>query len=236
MPPPTPLDAITAIPTAIRIPAGIRPIRKTAPPIATLPVICSPQRCLKRPADRFRVSIGPVPSSAITGTARKVISDQPSCRRRPKIMPAIPPCSCSRPTIVPITVETSAQPAIWPKRLPGDGGAVGELRVLAAEDHVRAGGEADAVEGADQGQQVEADDHQRCAQRQPAVVDQVEARSDDDDRHHGRGHPAVEREADQLAMLGEQPPTLPSSGPSLASCVPLEIPYRPWTAERKRRG
>ena len=117
MPPPTPLDAITAIPTAIRIAAGIRPIRKTAPPIATLPVICSPQRCLKRPAERFRVSIGPVPSSAITGTARKVISDQPSCRRRPKIAPAIPPWSCSRPTIVPITVETSAQPAIWPKRL-----------------------------------------------------------------------------------------------------------------------
>ena len=87
------------------------------PPIATLPVICSPQRSLKRWAERFSVSIGPVPSIAITGTARKVISCQPNCSRRPKIAPAMPPWSWRMPTIVPTTVETSAQPAILPKRL-----------------------------------------------------------------------------------------------------------------------
>ncbi len=115
--PPTPVEAQSRIPPTIRSAAGISPIRKTNPPIATLPVICSPQRCRNSEADRFSVSNGPVPSRAMTGTARNVISDQPSCRNRPKIAPAIPPLSSRKPMIVAITVETSAQPAILPNRL-----------------------------------------------------------------------------------------------------------------------
>jgi hypothetical protein len=46
------------------------------PPIATLPVTCPAQRVRNRLAERFTVVSGPVPSIAITDTARKVISDQ----------------------------------------------------------------------------------------------------------------------------------------------------------------
>ena len=71
--------------------AGRIPSRPTAPPIARLPVICCPQRSRKIEAERFSVSSAPVPSIAITGTARKVTSAQAMPTRRAAIVPPIPP-------------------------------------------------------------------------------------------------------------------------------------------------
>ena len=81
----------SATPATISSAAGSTPSRKTAPPIAMLPVICWPQRWRKIEAERFSVSNGPVPSIAITGTARKVTSDQAMPTRRAAIWPTIPP-------------------------------------------------------------------------------------------------------------------------------------------------
>src|ERR1700751_3826693 len=72
-------------PAKIKSAEGRTPKRKTAPPIAMLPVTWAPQRDLKRLEERFSVAKGPVPSSAITGTARKVIRDQPTASTRPTI-------------------------------------------------------------------------------------------------------------------------------------------------------
>ena len=83
--PPKPLVDQSATPPAIRSAAGRIPSRRTAPPIATLPVSCCPQRERNKLAERFRVSIGPVPSIAITGTARNVISDHPMSSSRATI-------------------------------------------------------------------------------------------------------------------------------------------------------
>ena len=87
------------------------------PPIARLPVICWPQRCLKSAPERFRVSNGPVPSIAITGTERKVTSDQAVPIRRPAMSPSAPPWFSSRPMIRAIAVESAAQPQICVKRV-----------------------------------------------------------------------------------------------------------------------
>ena len=83
------------------------------PPIAMLPVICWPQRDLKRVPERFSVWSGPVPSMAMTGTARKVTSDQPMSRMRPTIWPSVPWLS-SALSAVPTIAENAAQPAIGP--------------------------------------------------------------------------------------------------------------------------
>ena len=106
----------TATPSTISSTAGSTPKRKTAPPIAMLPVICWPQRDLNIEAERLIVSTGPVPSIAITGTARKVTSDQAIPTRRAAIWPPIPPWFSSRPITALIAVLTAAQPQIWGKR------------------------------------------------------------------------------------------------------------------------
>ena len=80
-----------------------------------LPVICWPQRWRKIEAERFSVSSGPVPSIAITGTARKVTSDQAIPTRRAAMLPAIPPWFSSTPISTLIAVESAAQPQIWLK-------------------------------------------------------------------------------------------------------------------------
>src|SRR5262249_17487171 len=53
---------------------------------------------------------------------------------------------------------------------------------LPAEDHVGCGGQADAEVGADYGEQVEADHRHGAAEDRLVVLDQVDARADDDER------------------------------------------------------
>ena len=79
-------------------------------------MICWPQRSRNRLAERFSVANGPVPSIAITGTARKVTSDQAMPTSRAAIVPAMPPWFSSAPISTLIAVETAAQPQIAPKR------------------------------------------------------------------------------------------------------------------------
>ena len=103
-------------PTTIRAIPGRKPRRKTTPPIAMLPVICWPQRSRKSEAERLRVSNGPVPSIAITGTERKVTSDQAAPTSRPAMSPSAPPWFSSAPMTTAIAVESAAQPQIAPRR------------------------------------------------------------------------------------------------------------------------
>ena len=63
------------------------------------------------------VSNGPVPSIAITGTARKVTRVQAIPTRRAAIVPSAPPWFSSRPITRLIAAETAAQPLIWAMRL-----------------------------------------------------------------------------------------------------------------------
>ncbi len=81
-----------------------------------LPVICWPQRSRNIEAERFSVSTGPVPSIAITGTARKVTRVQAIPTRRAAMSPKIPPWFSSTPISTLIAVEIAAQPQIWLKR------------------------------------------------------------------------------------------------------------------------
>src|SRR5262249_36493207 len=69
--------------------AGSIAARKTASPMLTWPVTCSPQRWRKRAAERRRVASGPGPSRAMMGMARKVASPQATGtpRRRSAPMP-----------------------------------------------------------------------------------------------------------------------------------------------------
>jgi len=57
-----------------------------------------------------------VASIAITGTARKVTSDQAIPTRRAAMLPAIPPWFSSTAMKTLIAVEIAAQPQIWLKR------------------------------------------------------------------------------------------------------------------------
>ena len=102
-----------------------------------LPVICWPQRWRKIEAERFSVSIGPVPSIAITGTARKVTSDQAIPTRRAAMLPAMPPWFSSTPISTLIAVESAAQPQIWLKLAratarPSDTVACSPLKIMFA--------------------------------------------------------------------------------------------------------
>ena len=133
------------------------PSRKTAPPIAMLPVICWPQRSRKSEAERFSVSNGPVPSIAITGTARKVTSDQAMPTRRAAIWPPIPPWFSSSAHHQADRGRDRGPAADLAEAAAGDGEAVGDGRLLAAEDHVGGGGEADAEVEADDAEHVDAD-------------------------------------------------------------------------------
>jgi hypothetical protein len=68
--------------------------------------------------DRLKASMGPGPSSAITGMTKKVAADQAKLRREATICPRMPSLiACSSAWMIsPTTVCTSAQPAICPTR------------------------------------------------------------------------------------------------------------------------
>ncbi len=108
-----------------------------------LPVICWPHLSLKIEAERFSVSNGPVPSIAITGTARKVTSDQAIPTRRAAMLPA-PALVLEHAINTLIAVESAAQPQISGEVAARDGEPVGDGRLTALEDLVGGGGEADA--------------------------------------------------------------------------------------------
>ena len=168
----------TATPIAIRSAAGRMPSSATAPPIAMLPVICWPQRSRKIEAERFRVPTAPVPSIAITGTARKVTSAQAMPTRRAAIWPPIPPWFSSRPITRLIAVLTAAQPQIWLKRLRETARPSATVTSgLAAEDHVGGGGEADAEVEADDAEHVDADHEQRDRRRRARLPRRGRARA-----------------------------------------------------------
>ncbi len=113
MPPATPL---TAKPISARMATGTMAASTTIAPIETWPVICSPQRSRKMCAERLRVSIGPVPSSVRTGTARNVTRFHataiPPSRRSPR-----GPARSASPRMTMLTLATSAaHPAMAPSR------------------------------------------------------------------------------------------------------------------------
>src|SRR5215207_5231778 len=161
-----------ATPATIKRIAGSTPIRKTAPPIARLPVICCPQRSRKREAERLIVSNGPVPSIAITGIEMKVISDQP---QRPALIFEQAHDQADRGGDRGPAADLDDPGA-------GDGEPVADARFLAAEDHVGAGGEADAEVEADEAEDVDADQDQRDRAGQLVVVPEVQAGAEGDDR------------------------------------------------------
>src|SRR3954447_1648613 len=204
----------TATPATISSTAGRMPSRKTAPPIAMLPVICWPQRLRKIEADRFSVSSGPLPSIAITGTARKVTSDQAMPTRRGGDLAADAALVLEHAHHGADRGVDRGPAADLGEAAAGDGEAVGDRRLLAAEDHVRAGRQGDAEVEADDAERVDADHDQRDRPGQLVLVEQVETRAEEDDRRQQRRHRAIEREADQRAVLVQQPPAFLRQAPA----------------------
>ena len=80
-------------------------------------------------------------------------------------------------------MEIAAQPQIWREAAAGDGESVADGRLLAAEDHVGGGGEADAEVEADDAEHVDADHQQRDRAGELVLLEQVEPGADRDDRH-----------------------------------------------------
>ena len=88
------------------------------PPITTLPVACWPHRCLTRLPERLTASIGPMSSSAMTGTTRKVTKPHAAAPIEPRMLPIAPPLSRMIEKATLTTAETIAQPMIVPRRRP----------------------------------------------------------------------------------------------------------------------
>jgi hypothetical protein len=96
----------------------------------------------------------------------------------------------------------------------GDSEAVGDGRLLAAEDHVGAGGEPDAEVEADEAEDVDADHEDRDRAGRLVFGPEVETRPEEDDRQQGRRDAAVEGEADQRGMIFQQRPAFLGQAPT----------------------
>ena len=194
---------------------GRMPKRKTAPPIAMLPVTC----CAPARFEQARRALQRLERAGALDRdhRRREEGDQrpADCRAGGRrSCPTMPPWFSSALRTTPTTVETAAQPAICEKRLRATASPSPTVACSAVEDHVGGGREADAEVDADRRQQVEADHRQRPADRDLAVVDQVEARADHDHGADDRRRRAVEREADQLAVLAQHAPAFLRQAPS----------------------
>ncbi len=109
-----PADGSRPTPTTTSAMPGSRPISATTPDVMPRPTTCWPQRSRNSPDDRLRVAQGPVPSKAMTGTARNVTRAH---ARPPSAATMVPPTPWNRASMarrIRLTVVvTSAQPAIW---------------------------------------------------------------------------------------------------------------------------
>ena len=118
---PAPIPALPD-PDRIATPATTSPIEGSVPktstliPIEAIPPSCPPQRSRKSPAERLSAAIGPRPSSATTGRARKVTRLQAPPKSLPMIWAISPRDSSARITSDTVAVR-SAQPAMARRRV-----------------------------------------------------------------------------------------------------------------------
>ena len=122
--PPPPRTAelpVRAAPPTITAIPGSTPTRKIAPPIVAVPTAPSPQRSRTTATDRLIASLGPRPSSAITGTTKNVATVHARFASPPTIelttLPAVSRSSaCSAVIAAPTTSRSADQARMLPKR------------------------------------------------------------------------------------------------------------------------
>src|SRR5215204_3488653 len=217
-----------ATPATMRRIAGRTPIKKTAPPIARLPVICWPAASAAAPpsARSSSPALAEEGGGAFDRLERAGALDRDYRYRdegdqRPRHPDQAGGDRPQRPALVFEQAHDQADrgrdrgpAADLGDPAAGDSQPVADARFLTAEDHVGAGGEADAEVEADEAEDVDAEHDQRDRAGQLVVVPEVQARAEGENRQQRRRHGAVEREADQGGVFPQEAPALLGQGPA----------------------